>query len=88
MDNIANHSLGKNWVGKQTLGNFTNGNLTLCIFTRVYLPIHTNELRSYGSKLVVKTSPECPEHSPKLDAQLPRNNFCCPEEYAWESEGV
>ena len=26
---------------------------------------------SYGSKLVGKTSPECPEHSPKLGAQLP-----------------
>ena len=50
--------------------------------------IHRNELRSYGSKLVGKTSPECPEHSPKLGAQLPRNNFCRPGEYAWESEGV
>ena len=51
-------------------------------------PIHTNKLRSYGSKLVGKTSPECPEHSPKLGAQLPRNSFCHPGEYAWASEGV
>ena len=51
-------------------------------------PIHKNELRSFGSKLVEKTSPECPEHCPKLGAHLPRNNFCCPGEYAWESEGV
>ena len=38
--------------------------------------IHRNKLRSYGSKLVGKTSPKCPEHYPKLGAQLPRNNFC------------
>ena len=50
--------------------------------------IHRNKLRSYGSKLVGKTSPECPEHNPKLGAQLPCNNFCCPGEYAWESEEV
>ena len=36
--------------------------------------IQTNELRSYGSKRVRKTSPECP----KLDAELPRNNLCLP----------
>ena len=24
-----------------------------------------------------------PEHSPKLGAQWPRNNFYCPGEYAW-----
>ena len=41
-------------------------------------PIQTNELRSYGSKLIGKRSSECPEHSPKLDAQLPHNNQCCP----------
>ena len=50
--------------------------------------IHTIELRSYGSKLIGKRSPECPEHSPKLGAQLPCNNFCRPGECAWESEGV
>ena len=50
--------------------------------------IHTNKLRSYGSKLVGKTSPECPEHSPKLGAQLPRNNFCHLGEYARDSEEV
>ena len=27
------------------------------------LSIHTNELRSYGSKLVGRRSPECPEHT-------------------------
>ena len=52
------------------------------------LTIHTNKLRSFGSKLVGKTSRECPEHSSKLCAQLPRHNFCCPGEYTWESEGV
>ena len=52
------------------------------------LTIHTNKLRSFGSKLVGITSPECPEHSQKLGSQLPRNNCCCPREYAWESEGV
>ena len=50
--------------------------------------IHRNELRSYGSKLIGKRSPECPEHSPNLGAQLPRNKFCYPGESAWESEGV
>ena len=40
--------------------------------------LFSNKLRSYGSKLVGKTSPKCPEHCPKLDAQLPRNNLCCP----------
>ena len=29
-------------------------------------------------KLIGKTSPGCPERCPKLDAQLPRNNLCCP----------
>ena len=40
-------------------------------------------LRSFGSKLVGKASPECPEHSPKIGAQLPRNNFCCSGEMLW-----
>ena len=31
---------------------------------------------------------ECPEPNPKLGAQLPRNNFCHPGEYACESEGI
>ena len=52
------------------------------------ITIHTNKLRSYGSKLVGKMSPECPEHSPKLGAQLRRINFCRPGECAWESERV
>ena len=52
------------------------------------ITIHTNKLRSYGSKLVGKTSPECPEHCPKLGAQLPRDNFCRLVEYSWESERV
>ena len=57
-------------------------------FAAVVCSIHTNKLRSYGSKLVGKRWPKCREHSPKLGAQLPRNNFCRPGECAWESEGV
>ena len=40
-------------------------------YRRKVLVINTNELRSYGSKLIGKTSPECPEHSPKLGAHCP-----------------
>ena len=32
--------------------------------------IQTNKIRSYGSKLIGKTSPECPEHCPTQLAQL------------------
>ena len=41
MDNFAHnwYTLGKIRIGKQTFGNFINGNLTLGKFTRVYLPL-------------------------------------------------
>ena len=56
------------WSRKQSAG---------CMIQRFTLTmlhtIQTNELRSCGSKLVEKTSSECPEHCPKLSAPLPRN---------------
>ena len=56
------------------------------LFLPCVTAIQTNELRSYGSKLVEKTSYVCPEQCPKLDVQLPRNNLCCAggaESVAW-----
>ena len=52
-----------------------HGSNILCMVVKY---IQTNKLRSYGSKLVEKTSPGCPEHCPKLDGPLPCNNICCP----------
>ena len=40
--------------------------------------IQINDPRSYGSKIIEKMSPGCPEHCPKLDAQLLRNNLYSP----------
>ena len=48
------------------------------LIAHIFCQIQTNKLKSYGSKLIGKTSPGCPEHCPKLDALLPRNNLCCP----------
>ena len=41
MDNFASYryTLGKNLLGKQTLGNFTNGIVTMYKFTKSILPL-------------------------------------------------
>ena len=50
------------------------------MFGMIY--IYTNKHRSIGSKLIEKTFHGCPDHWPKLNAQLLSNNLCHP--VVWE----